>query len=228
MGAKSYVCRSYRGKTALPPPPILNRINSFSYTSTFSSIYFFIIAFLNISIVLIRFTDTLFSFACFANSLTSSKKCGKGIFFETIYNLLVKFAVFWGFFCISCSSISILSRFSLAIVFRSFSSFISSISRFSSSFNLSIFSFYSFYLSISFIISLGFDIFICCKKIIKNYNNSHSLWFRVVLAFSEITTLCGMTADFVYLKNFPNLSAKKKKKTLKKNLYLSEHLTKPT
>ena len=125
-------------------------LNCFSYESTFSFIYFFIITSLNFSVI-------LFYFACFINCLIFSYKCRKSISFGIIDNLFVKLAIVS--FSISFSSVSILFRFSLAILFRFFSSFSFSISRFSSSFILSIFS--SSYLFISFIISLGSDIFIC-------------------------------------------------------------------
>ena len=132
-------------------------LNCFLYASTFLSISFFIITSLSISV------------ACFSNSLTFSRKCDKSISFETKDSLFIKLPI--ASFSISCSTISILSRFSLAIPFRFFSSFSFSISRFSIFFFLSIFS--SFYLSISFITSLGFDIFVCVKK--KIYISLHIL-----------------------------------------------------
>ena len=80
---------------------------------------------------------TLFSFACFINCFTFSKKCGMNISFGIIDKLFVKLAVVS--FSTSCSFISILSRFSLTtfldFLVLSFSSL-----RFSSSFILSIFS----------------------------------------------------------------------------------------
>ena len=115
---------------------------------------------LNISTILTHFFVILFSFACFINCITFGKKCGKSISFGIIDNFFVKLAIVS--FSISCSSISFLSRFSLAILFRFFSSFSFFISRFSSSFILSIFC--SSCLSIYFLISLGFDIFINAKK----------------------------------------------------------------
>ena len=105
----------------------------------FYQFLFFIITSLSISVILIHFSGTFFSFACFINCLTFSKKCGKSVFCEIIEN----------------------SRFTLPILFRFYKSFSFSTSRFSSSFILSIFS--SSCLSISSMISLGFEIFLYVK-----------------------------------------------------------------
>ena len=139
----------------------------------FNLFLFFIITSLNISVILIHFSETSFSFACFINCLTFSVKYGRSILFGIIDNLFVRLAIVS--FSISCSSISIIFRFPLAIRFRFFNSFSFSISVFSSYFILSIFS--SFCLSISFIISFGFDIFTCVEKNAKYlfYNNLHIL-----------------------------------------------------
>ena len=118
------------------------------------------------------FFRDFFSFICFVNCLRFSKTCGKSISFGIIDNFFVKLAIVS--FCISCSSISILSRFSLAILFRIFISFSFSISRFSISLILSIFNSSCYFTS--FVISLGFDIFISVQQNPKTfYNNLHIL-----------------------------------------------------
>ena len=83
-----------------------------------------------------------------------------GYFYEIIENLLVNLAI--ASFSISCFSISILSRFYVAILFRFFSSFSFSISKFSSCFILSIFvllvSLFFYYLS------LIWHVYMCWRK----------------------------------------------------------------
>ena len=54
-------------------------VNCFSNASTFSSISLFIITSLDISDVLIHFSETVISVACFIKCLTFSKKCGQSI-----------------------------------------------------------------------------------------------------------------------------------------------------
>ena len=61
-------------------------LNCFSYESTFSFIYFFIITSLNYSVI-------LFYLACFINCLIFSYKCRKSISFGIIDNLFVKLAI---------------------------------------------------------------------------------------------------------------------------------------
>ena len=107
-------------------------LNCFSYASTFSSISFFVITSLSITVILTHFSVILFSFACFINKLRYLKKYGKSIIFEIIDNLFVRLAILS--FSIFCFSVSTLSRFSIAILFRFSSSSSFSISRSSSSF----------------------------------------------------------------------------------------------
>ena len=113
-------------------------LNCFAYASIFSSISSFIILSLSIFVILIHFSETFF-FCLFYQFFNIS--------FGIIDDLFVKLAI------------SIFSRFSFAVLFRVFSSFSFSISVFSSYFIFPIFSYSC--LSISFIISLGFDILIC-------------------------------------------------------------------
>ena len=122
-------------------------LNCFAYASIFSSISSFIILSLSIFVILIHFSETFF-FCLFYQFFNIS--------FGIIDDLFVKLAISISY------SISIFSRFSFAVLFRVFSSFSFSISVFSSYFIFPIFSYSC--LSISFIISLGFDILICWRK----------------------------------------------------------------
>ena len=127
-----------------------------------------------------------FCCSCLINCLTFSKKCNKSISFEVIDSLLLKLAIVS--FYISCSSTSILSRFSFANFLRFFSSFSFSISRFSSSFVFSLFSSSCFCISF-FLFLLGLTFSCMLKKKWKFFYNLHILWFEICARLFHYTLL---------------------------------------
>ena len=73
-------------------------LNYFSHPSTFSSI-FFIFTYLSISVILLYFPETYFSFDCFINCLKFSKKYGKSIFLGNNSYCFILFSIV-SFFCL--------------------------------------------------------------------------------------------------------------------------------
>ena len=81
-------------------------LNCFLHASTFASISFFIITSLSISVILIHFSETYFSFAWFINWQTWFKKYGKCISFGIISTALFIFSV-----SNSCNSFFVVSSY---------------------------------------------------------------------------------------------------------------------
>ena len=149
----------------------------------FYQFLFFIITSLSISVILIHFSGTFFSFACFINCLTFSKKCSKSVFCEIIEN----------------------SRFTLPILFRFYKSFSFSTSRFSSSFILSIFissclSFSSwvffFLFLLLFLLGLKFFLYVKVKKGRFFYNNFETA--SVLSIYHDLSVKIINSSGFLY------------------------------
>ena len=146
---------------------IYSDLNCFSDASTFLSISFFIITSLSISVILIHFSETYCSFVWFINWQTWLKKYGKSISFGIISTALFILSV-----SNSCNSFFVVSSY-----FSSFLLFIFLFLVFLLIFHVSQLLFLCFFVSFGFSIFLGFDIFICVKKIVNFFYDLHILWF---------------------------------------------------
>ena len=128
-------------------------LNCFSLASIFSFVSFFIITSLSISIILIYFSETSFSFAWFFNLQKHPKKYGKSISFGiiAIISFILLFLILLILFLLFLVySVLLFYLDFLFLVSITFSWLSITVSRFS--------------ISLGLFISLGFNIFLCQRK----------------------------------------------------------------